>query len=661
MRRIHCPLFFIRHFLFIILLLCLTSPLSAGDPHSAYYSSDTDKVLWFIHASDTHLGTSGSNDSTNLNWLTGQARNIINPSFIVVTGDLTDSTDGNILGYPNGPHQSEWDQYKNILSANGVDASFYFDIPGNHDAYNDQYFSYYLANSIQGRATGRTQASWTRSGPWGKYHFMGINSADNTGDPFILIWPYGDRAGLDSNELSFISGEMTANSDANLTLVFGHHPLVATGDSEETYLLYGKGDFVGIMDRYGASLYGYGHTHDSSEKFFTQNMTEGVFYFNVSDLGKGSPNQYTITAIDCNGISSITQTVGTWPVVLITAPMDRRLGGIVNPYAYTVTNGALNPVRALVFDPAAVTQVQFRVNGGGWQPMNSVSGTPRLWQGEWDASALAEGEYTLDVQATTGSGVRTDTVTTYVKYPVPPINGVCGSSNGGVFATVPSSNLCSFGTLSSTGSWNWRCVGQYGGTTAYCSATYGYLLSVVLAGSGSGSIHSSSGVSGVPSDISCTSGLCSAGYPYASIVNLNASPGATSTFTGWSGACTGTPCNVTMDGAKSVTATFTAAPRARNATTGASYSALADAINAASSGDEIWILGTQLDGAVLLYKTITLLGGWNATYTEKSGLPTLLNGDLTVQDGISSMDTIDVKGKLTIQSGSLLVNGVVVR
>ena len=135
------------------------------------------------------------------------------------------------------------------------------------------------------------------------------------------------------------------------------------------------------MNNYGASLYGYGHTHASSEKFFTQNMTDGVFYFNVSALGKDSPNQYTVTAIDCNGISSVTQTEGTWPVVLITAPMDRRLGGIVNPYAYTVTQWASNPIRALVFDPAAVTQVQFRVNGGVWQPMASVSGNPHLWQG----------------------------------------------------------------------------------------------------------------------------------------------------------------------------------------------------------------------------------------------------------------------------------------
>ena len=261
--------FFVRHFIsFIALLLCFNTPLSAGDPFSAYYSSDTDKLLWFIHASDAHIGASGSTDSTNLQWLTGQAKDVINPSFIVVTGDLTDSTNGNLFGYPNGPYQAEWDQYKSILTNNGVDANIYYDIPGNHDAYSDQYFAYYRANSVQGRATGKTQASWARTGPWGTYHFLGINTADNTGDSFSVFWPYGDNSGLDSDELSYISGEMSANVNAKLTMVFGHHPLAPTGNTTDTYLFYGKDEFVNLMNNYGTSLYGYGHTHVSHRRSF---------------------------------------------------------------------------------------------------------------------------------------------------------------------------------------------------------------------------------------------------------------------------------------------------------------------------------------------------------------------------------------------------------
>ena len=50
-------------------------------------------------------------------------------------------------------------------------------------------------------------------------------------------------------------------------------------------------------------------------------------------------------------------------------------------------------------------------------------------------------------------------------------------------------------------------------------------------------------------------------YGAGTSVALTAVPGAGSQLSGWSGACTGTgACNVTMDAAKSVTATFTAVP-----------------------------------------------------------------------------------------------------
>jgi 3',5'-cyclic AMP phosphodiesterase CpdA len=408
----------------LVLSLSLINAVFASDPHSAYYSSENGNLFWFIHTSDTHIGASGTQDSQNLQWIVTQGKNIINPNFIVVTGDLTDSTNGNFLGWPNGPYQAEWDQYSNILS-NNVDSSFYYDIPGNHDAYNDGDFSYYRANSIQGRATGNAQVSWTRDFPFGKYHFLGINTADNTGASFSLTWPYGDYAGLDTNELAFISQELQLHSDAHLTLIFGHHPLVSTGNSTDTYVYYGANEFMDLMDAYHSSLYGYGHLHSFGEDFFTQNMSEGVFYFHVASLGKSNENQFSVTAIDCNGISTVTQTINTWPIVLITAPLDRYLGNRVNPYSYTVPNSTSNPIRTLVFDPSPVQGVQYRVDGGTtWQQMSNVSTNPLVWEAAWDASTLAEGEHTIEVQAATASGIRSNIITVYVERQQLPLAGV---------------------------------------------------------------------------------------------------------------------------------------------------------------------------------------------------------------------------------------------
>jgi len=89
-----------------------------------------------------------------------------------------------------------------------------------------------------------------------------------------------------------------------------------------------------------------------------------------------------------------------------------------------------------------------------------------------------------------------------------------------------------------------------------CTANFSavqYTLSVSKNGTGSGTVTSS------PSGISCGS-TCSASYNANTTVTLTASPNSSSTFSGWSGACSGMTCTVTMSAAKSVTATFTLIP-----------------------------------------------------------------------------------------------------
>lgn len=100
--------------------------------------------------------------------------------------------------------------------------------------------------------------------------------------------------------------------------------------------------------------------------------------------------------------------------------------------------------------------------------------------------------------------------------------------------------------------------------------------------------------------------------------------------------------------------------QAMNFTTGNTYATLAGALSAAQPGAEIDVLDTQLDGAVNLDKAITLSGGWDSAFMSQSGTPTTLNGDLTIQSGGSTVGTVDVKGKLVVQSGSLRANGVTV-
>ncbi|MFN2190051.1 MAG: InlB B-repeat-containing protein, partial [Candidatus Promineifilaceae bacterium] len=76
------------------------------------------------------------------------------------------------------------------------------------------------------------------------------------------------------------------------------------------------------------------------------------------------------------------------------------------------------------------------------------------------------------------------------------------------------------------------------------------MLYLGIDGQGGGS------VTGDPLDILCT-GDCEESFPYGTVVTLTAHPNITSTFSGWSGVCSGVDeCIVTMTDTQNVTATF---------------------------------------------------------------------------------------------------------
>ncbi len=91
------------------------------------------------------------------------------------------------------------------------------------------------------------------------------------------------------------------------------------------------------------------------------------------------------------------------------------------------------------------------------------------------------------------------------------------------------------------------------GSPSACTAV-NYALTTSKTGTGSGSLTSS------PAGINCGA-TCSGNYSYGTVVTLTAAPQAGSSFTGWSGACSGMgTCTLTMTSAKSVNANFSSAP-----------------------------------------------------------------------------------------------------
>ena len=77
-----------------------------------------------------------------------------------------------------------------------------------------------------------------------------------------------------------------------------------------------------------------------------------------------------------------------------------------------------------------------------------------------------------------------------------------------------------------------------------------FALTIAKSGTGSGTVTSSVG------GINCGT-TCAAEFDSGTSLTLTAIPAGNSTFAGWSGACSGSrSCTVTIDAAKTVTATF---------------------------------------------------------------------------------------------------------
>jgi PKD repeat protein len=137
-------------------------------------------------------------------------------------------------------------------------------------------------------------------------------------------------------------------------------------------------------------------------------------------------------------------------------------------------------------------------------------------------------------------------------------------------------------------------------------------LTVSKQGAGSGQVSSS------PAGISCGYS-CQASFTAGTAVTLTATPDASSIFTGWSGDCSGTDtCQVTMDQARSVTATFAlnAPPHASFTVACAGLSCSFDGSGSADSDGSIvsyaWDFG---DGASGSGQTVSHTYGRAGSYT----------------------------------------------
>ncbi len=425
-------------------LLASASPADAAGPTSRYYADDTQGIFWFLHITDLHIDTNKDTVKERLEFALGEVVDVVAPVAVFASGDLVDGT---ILGIPtSGQDPAEWDIYASILADAQMTPSFYFDLPGNHDAYGDQGLNNFIESSMQGQATnGALFADAVHITPLGDYYFVAMNSSGTYGTPFT----FGDPQ---FTNVADLEAGLAANASAQLVFVFGHHHLVEHGhtDAQMALGIGGSDDPPGnvaevmpLLESAGA-FYLHGHVHQYKESLQGNVVTvqlgnlSGTPEVDRSSLDAWDKTKYQsnigVGIVDHNAfVYRVTDTSNPWPFVAITAPVDVNLqgGGIpagstagvdyegdflaygaqANPYAYDVCLGRKdNPVRAVVLSKDPVSSVSVALDTSPVALMTPAADPPGVYTAKIDTTALEPGVYAITVTAVVGTAARSDSI-----------------------------------------------------------------------------------------------------------------------------------------------------------------------------------------------------------------------------------------------------------
>lgn len=349
-----------------------------GEPSSCS-ASDNGDVAWVVQVSDLHLSAYHRERAEDLEKLLAPALNMIRPSLVLITGDLTDAKNRDRT--TDRQDEDEWIQYKNsmdfVIKESGLEKRAFFDLRGNHDKYGVPYVGSYwdffskYSISAQLNRTSSIQSS-TLIAKVRKYHFVGIDDTMSIGlrGPANLFGhPNNDRIQKVDLELGHWDGE---SKEPVSKIVFGHFPLSFTASTDT-----GK-RYESVFAKHSISAYICGHLHAKFGKHLWKHHfyewrnapsskgdnREGQFWewelgdWKVSRLIRViviDRGQTSFVDVDLSG--KILSEKGLQTIIVPTYPPDSRLlshgSGTLNLW-----NSALKDViRALVFSKKPVLSV----------------------------------------------------------------------------------------------------------------------------------------------------------------------------------------------------------------------------------------------------------------------------------------------------------------
>ncbi|XP_022744346.1 putative metallophosphoesterase At3g03305 [Durio zibethinus] len=292
-------------------LLCLKVPIYCAqeeDRTPSFSSHRTvidlkdgpESVVWVVQLSDLHFSVHHPDRAIDFKNLVPPALSMINPSLVLITGDLTDGKSKDLLVMKQ--NEEEWMEYKNVMDdvvqRTGLDKNIFYDLRGNHDNFGVPVvggsFDFYSKYSINGQfgRSGHVNSVTLQAGEQ-KYLFVGLDSTMSVGlrGPTNLFGHPTDQL---LTEIDLELSQWDSHSPKPVSKIsFGHFPLSFSASSQSGKTL------KDIFLKHSLSAYVCGHLHTSFGKNLKRHhlsshlflSSQKFFQFNVHQIpSEGTKN-----------------------------------------------------------------------------------------------------------------------------------------------------------------------------------------------------------------------------------------------------------------------------------------------------------------------------------------------------------------------------------
>ncbi|KAG5684385.1 hypothetical protein PVAND_013620 [Polypedilum vanderplanki] len=341
--------------------------------------------MWFIQITDLHI--SKFKDPTriyDLRKFCSEVIPIVNPKFVIASGDLTDAKDA-VLG--SEQFLEEWQTYYKILTeTNVMNKTKWLDLRGNHDNFNVQYL-YHKTDLFR---------NFSSQGPFHKRSYLTQIQVDDSKFDILALdasiepgtkRPYNFFGMIDEEELSRVEN-MLQKSDSNYTIWFAHYP-TSTILTPAGYMNIRK--FIGKHDK--SVLFVNGHLHTMGtliNRMYTLHA-EGFLELELADFMR--TRRFRVAAFDNGLFSALDIQLNTYPLAIITNPKNMLFN---NPFKENIDLQAKSThIRILAFSKSSIVKCKIKINDEEWKTCDKQ--TENFFTVSWNPSKYSKGKHKISL------------------------------------------------------------------------------------------------------------------------------------------------------------------------------------------------------------------------------------------------------------------------